>query len=176
MSEGRHREGDVTKKARRTEGRGPLLWKRANRRGNSPHGGRAVGSRRRFEPASPLPCGVRVAVAPNDLNTNQWRGSSCAVPPMNAPWAGRSRAPCADFVVEGTSIKEGSRVRAGGSLSGSLGVAALRCASAQVTLLPAASLSGPQSGCSVLLGIKTRSTSLSIISPFPAAMPQFTSE
>lgn len=128
------------------------------------HGGRAVGSRRRFEPASPLPCGVRVAVAPSDLNTSQWRGSSCAVPPMKAPWAGRSGAPCADSVVEGTSSKEGSRVRAGGSLSGSLGVAALRCASAQVTLLRTASLSGPPppSSCSVLLGIRTSSTSLSI--------------
>lgn len=72
------------------------------------HGGRAVGSRRRFEPASPLPCGVRVAVAPSDLDTDQWRSSSCAVPPMNAPWADRSGAPSADLVVEGTSSREGS--------------------------------------------------------------------
>ncbi|XP_031208008.1 large neutral amino acids transporter small subunit 4 isoform X2 [Mastomys coucha] len=57
---------------------------------------------------------------------------------MKAPWAGRSGAPCADSVVEGTSSKEGSRVRAGGSLSGSLGVAALRCASAQVSAEPGA--------------------------------------
>lgn len=35
------------------------------------YGGRLAGSRRRFEPASPLPCGVRVAVAPSDLDTDQ---------------------------------------------------------------------------------------------------------
>lgn len=38
-------------------------------------GGRAGGSRRRFEPASPFPCGVRVAAAPSDLDSGQWRRS-----------------------------------------------------------------------------------------------------
>lgn len=71
-------------------------------------GGSSASSRRRFEPASPLPCGVRVAAALSDLDSGQWRGSSCAVRPMSAPWAGRSGARCADFVVERNSTGEGS--------------------------------------------------------------------
>lgn len=83
-----------------------------------------------------LPCGFRVVAAPSDLDSGQWRGSSCAARPINRPWAGRSGARCADLVVEETSSGEGSRARAGGLLLGSEGVAALRYASAQV--------SGPQ--------------------------------
>lgn len=80
----------------------------------APDGGSAGGSRHRFEPASPLPCGARVAAAPSDLDSGQWRGSSCAVRPMSGPRAGRSGAPCADLVVKGAGSGEGSPVRAGG--------------------------------------------------------------
>lgn len=59
------------------EGRGgPLPWEQTKWRGSSRNGGRAGGSRRRFEPASPLPCGVRVAAAPSDPDSGQWRSSS----------------------------------------------------------------------------------------------------
>lgn len=53
-------------------------------------------------------------------------------------------------------------MRAGGSLSGSLGVAALRCASVQVALRQTASFYGPHTSYSVLLGARTSSTSLSM--------------
>lgn len=80
-----------------------------------------------------LPCGVRVAAAPSDLDSGQWCGSSCAVRPISGPWAGRSGARCADLVVEETSSGEGSRARAGEHPLGSEGVATLRHVPAQVS-------------------------------------------
>lgn len=32
-----------------------------------------------------LPCGVRVAAVPSDLDSGQWRGSSCAIRPISEP-------------------------------------------------------------------------------------------
>lgn len=83
----RGRQGRDDEQMRAGEWRrgGPRPWKRASCRGNARDGGRAAGSRRRFEPAPRLPRWVRVAAAPSDLDGGQWRGSSCAVRPMSAP-------------------------------------------------------------------------------------------
>ena len=126
----------------------------------APDGGRARDSRRRFEPASPRPCGARVAAAPSDLDSGQWRGSCCAVRPMSGPWAGRCGTPCADLVVQGARSGRGSPVPAGGRQCGPQGVAALRYAPAQVSGPQAASPANPQA-VSILLGARTKSTSLS---------------
>lgn len=103
----------------------------------APDGGRARDSRRRFEPASPLPCGARVAAAPSDLDSGQWRGSSCAVRPMSGPWAGRSGTPCADLVVQGA--RSGRRVSSAG---GRAPVRALGSGSPQVCTCPGIRTSG----------------------------------
>lgn len=108
-----------------------------------------------------LPCGFRVAAAPSDLVSGQWRGSSYAARPINGPWAGHSRARCADLVVEGISSGEGSRARAGGRLLRSEGVTALRYASAQVSGPQPTSPAGLQA-MSTLLGARTNFTSLSM--------------
>lgn len=96
----------IEKAAGRWRDWSPPPWEPTECRGNSP--GR--GSRRWL--ASPLPCGVRVAAAPSDLDSGQWR---CRFQPSANERAGGGpiRARCADLVVEEIGYREGSRVRAG---------------------------------------------------------------